>query len=246
MKIHLTADYKSYPTFYPVYSFQGKLIAVELMTHFSQSEANVAIPQDMVLPQLDNDQRIALLQKQINCLESHQDFFCKHRIRAALNIDALTARLLLDNEILSRKLALLNGLELEINESFTDFRTGNENNCLMALKARYDLSLQNYGAGKASSKAVYDNLFTTIKLDKGFIKQHINKLSFRPFINAVLEHIKPHCQRVIVQGIDDASALERISDFPFDGIQSTLFAPASEDSLEALIRPPEVFAERQF
>ncbi|MEM6159491.1 EAL domain-containing protein [Erwinia sp. P6884] len=246
MKIHLAADYKSYSTFYPIYSFGGKLIAVKLMTHFSHSTANVIIPQEMLLPQLDNDQRIILLQKQINSLEKHHDFFCRHGVRMALNIDAPTASLLLDNEILVRKLALLQGLELEINESFTDFTLGCENTCLMALKARFDLSLENYGAGKASSKAAYDNLFTTIKLDKGFIQQNINKLSFRPFINAMLEHIKPHCQRVIIQGVDDLSGLDRISEFPFDGIQSTLFSSASDESLESLIHPPEAFAERQF
>ncbi|WP_338563252.1 EAL domain-containing protein [Erwinia sp. E_sp_B04_7] len=242
MKIHLEADYKSYTAFYPVYSFDGLLIAVELMTHFSHTTANVAIPQEMVLPQMDSDQRILLLQNQIKSIEKHHDFFRQQGVKVTLKIDEVTSQVILESEILLRKLEGLEWLELEINESYPDLKLGKDHPGLMALSQRFDLSLENYGAGKTSSKAVYDNLFYRIKLDRGFIKHNINRLSFRPFISTLLEHIKPHCQQVIVQGIDDLSGLETISHYDFDGVQSSLFSPVGEDALPTLIHPPKELA----
>lgn len=239
MKIHLEADYKSYTAFYPVYSFDGQLISVELLTHFSHSTANVAIPQHLLLPQLTTDQRITLLQTQINSIEKHHDFFRLQGVKVALKIDDILAKAILESDFLTRKLDALEWLELEINESFPDLKWGKDNPSLMALSQRFDLSLENYGAGKAPSKAVYDNLFSRIKLDKGFIQHNINRLSFRPFISTVLDHIKPHCQQVIVQGIDDLSGLEKISHYDFDGIQSSLFSPVGEEALSSLIYPPK-------
>lgn len=240
MKIHLEADYKSYTAFYPVYRFDGHLIAVELLTHFSHTTANVAMPQEMLLPQMDNDQRILLLQSQIQSIEKHHDFFRQQSVKVTLKIDEVTSRAILESEFLARKLEALEWLELEINESFPNFKLGKDHPELVALSERFDLSLENYGAGKAPSKAVYDDLFYRIKLDKGFIKHNINKLSFKPFMSTVLEHIKPHCQQIIVQGIDDLSGLEKISHYQFDGIQSAMFSPVGEEALSSLIAPPEI------
>jgi EAL domain-containing protein (putative c-di-GMP-specific phosphodiesterase class I) len=246
MKIHLEADYKSYTAFYPVYRLDGHLIAVELLTHFSHTTANVAMPQEMLLPQMDKEQRILLLQSQIKSIEKHHDFFRQQGVRVTLKIDEVISKAILESEFLARKLEALEWLELEINESFPDFKLGKDHPELVALSERFSLSLENYGSGKAPSKAVYDDLFYRIKLDKGFIKHNINKLSFKPFMGTVLDHIKPHCQQVIVQGVDDLSGLEKISHYQFDGIQSALFSPVGEEALSSLIEPPEMLQGHLF
>lgn len=160
MKIHLEADYKSYAAFYPVYSFDGLLIAVELLTHFSHTTANVAMPQEMLLPQMDSEQRILLLQSQIGSIEKNHDFFRQQGVKVTLKIDEVTSQAILESDFLARKLDALEWLELEINESFPNLKLGKDHPGLMALSERFDLSLENYGAGKAPSKAVYDDLFT--------------------------------------------------------------------------------------
>ncbi|WP_147197279.1 EAL domain-containing protein [Pantoea sp. MBD-2R] len=240
MKIHLEADYKSYTAFNPVYSFDGHLLSVELLTHFSHSTANVAIPQELLLPQLSCEQRMTLLQSQINSIQKHHAFFSEQGVKVTLKIDEISTKAILESDFLKYKLDGLSWLELEINESFPDLKLGKDHPGLMALSERFDLSLANYGSGKAPSKAVYDDLFFRIKLDKGFIQHHINRLTFRPLISTVLDHIKPHCQQIIVQGIDDISGLEKISDYAFDGIQSALFSPVTEEALPSLIHPPKV------
>lgn len=242
MKIHLETDYNSITTFTPVYAFDGHLIAVELLTHFSHHAVNVVIPQDILIPQLDDEQRIFLLQSQITSAEKHHAFFQQQGIKVSMKIDAFSASAILQSDFIARKLEALNWLELEINESFPGFNSGKDNPQLMALSERFELSLEDYGSGKASSKAIYDNLFSRVKLDKGFIQHNIKRLSFRPFISAVLEHVKPHCECVIVQGIDDLTALQHIRKYEFDGVQSTLFSPVSEDALPSLMMPPRELA----
>lgn len=241
MNIHLEADYKSVTTFTPVYAFDGQLIAVELLTHFSHHAVNVVIPQDMLIPQLNDDQRLFLFQSQINSAEKHHAFFQQQGVKVSMKIDAFTASAILESEFISHKLASLNWLELEINETFPGFNSGKDNPQLMALSERFDLSLENYGSGKATSKAVYDNLFSRVKLDKAFIQHNIKRLSFRPFISALLEHVKPHCNRLIVQGVDDLPSLQMIRHYEFDGVQSALFSPVDEEALPSLIAPPQAF-----
>lgn len=74
----------------------------------------------------------------------------------------------------------------------------------------FPLVLANFGAGAASLKAVYDGLFKRVILDKGFIQQRASELSFEPFMRAILWQITPHCQSVIVSGIDDHGLLQRV------------------------------------
>ncbi|WP_034947845.1 EAL domain-containing protein [Erwinia oleae] len=243
MKIYLEADYKSYTAFYPLYSFDGRLLAVELLTHFSHSTANVAIPYDMLLPQLNEAQRVALFQNQINCVEKHQAFFRQHNVNVAINIDELLAKAILENEMLLHKMAALEMILLEISETFIGMKQAKGNDLLSGLSEKFALSLKNYGSGKAPSTAIYDNLFWQIKFDKGFIQHNFNRLSFKPFIGSVIENIKPHCQQIIVQGIDDLAALEKIRRFAFSGIQSSLFSFAGEETLDALLQPPAILIE---
>jgi len=243
MKIHLAADYRCNAAFYPVYTLKGRLSAVELISWFSDDSTNVAMPAEMLMPQLTIEQRVMLLQSQITVVEKYHNFFSYHDLNVAINIDEITAQAILESEFLLHKLGMLDCLELEINESFTDLSAGKDNPLLAALSDHFSLSLDNFGAGKATAKAVYDNLFKRIKLDKGFIQHNIKRSSFEPFINAILDNITPHCQQVIVQGVDDTQALATIRQYPFAGIQSALFPAADELSLADLLKPPALLAQ---
>ncbi|WP_437611083.1 EAL domain-containing protein [Erwinia sp. V71] len=243
MKIHLAADYRIGAAFYPIYTLTGQLTAVELVSWFSHETANVAIPVEMLIAQLTFEQRISLLQSQISLIEKHHDFFSHHDLHVAIHIDETIAQAILDSEFLLHKMTILDCLELEINESFGNLSAGKDNPLLTALCERFHLGLQNFGAGKATAKAVYDNMFYRIKLDKGFIQHNIKRLSFEPFISAVLDNISPHCHQVVVQGVDDAQTLAKVSQYAFSGIQSSLFPPVDELALAALIRPPRELSD---
>ena len=243
MNIFLAADYKTYTAFCPVYTPGGRLTSVEMSTHFTHPSANVAMAQEIMTPLLNDEQRVLFLQKQINLIEKYCDFFSSHDLNVVMNIDKPLAETLLGSEFILKKMSRIAFLNLEISENFPDLELGRNNIFLRTMSEKFNLSLNNYGAGKTTSKAVFDDLFYRIKLDKGFIQHHIKRLSFQPFISAILDHIKPHCQEVVVQGVDELSALQTIRDFAFDGIQSALFPSVSEEALIHLVEPPHHLRE---
>ncbi|MCZ4058572.1 hypothetical protein O3W44_05035 [Pantoea sp. LMR881] len=74
MKIHLSADYQSEIWFYPAYTMNGQLTAVELVSQFVHESAPITLPQDLLLPQLSDAQQLRLLQSQIALLEQNYAF----------------------------------------------------------------------------------------------------------------------------------------------------------------------------
>lgn len=243
MKIHLQADYKTHNGFCPIYAPDGQLTAVEMLTHFTHAAANVSIPQEILTPQLNDQQRLRLMQDKINIISRHHGFFIQHNVNVAINIDMALAKTILESDLLLKKMRLLDCVELEISESFPGLKDGDDYDYLMSLGESFSLSLNNYGAGQATSKAIFDNLFYRIKLDKGFIHRSIKRLSFQPFIGAILDHIKPYCQEVVVQGIDNFADLQTVRQFAFDGIQGALFVTEYEETLMRLLETPYLLPE---
>lgn len=238
MKIHLQADYKTHNGFCPIYAPDGQLMSVEMLTHFTHAAANVSIPQEILTPQLNDQQRLRLMQDKINIISRHHDFFIQHNVNVVINIDIALAKTILESDLLLKKMHLLNCVELGISENFPGLKAGDANDYLQGLREGFSLSLNNYGAGQATSKAIFDDLFYRIKLDKSFIHNGIRRLSFQPFIGAILEHIKPHCQEVVVQGIDNFADLQTVRPFAFDGIQGAIFINEPEETLTRLLEAP--------
>ncbi|MEQ4532477.1 MAG: hypothetical protein ABN478_14410, partial [Mixta sp.] len=87
MKNPVFADYFIHTAFNPVYAFNGQLLAVDLLSSFLHRSLNVAVPQDILLAQVDSEQRLQTLQKQISVIESHHDFFLQNNIAVILSID---------------------------------------------------------------------------------------------------------------------------------------------------------------
>ncbi|CAK9885208.1 MAG: Anti-FlhC(2)FlhD(4) factor YdiV [Candidatus Erwinia impunctatus] len=160
-----------------------------------------------------------------------------------MSIDAQTADILAGNELLMSKFSELPYLELELDESFPGLSQGESNPQLAFLHQHFVLNLRNYGAGKASSKAVFDGLFSRIKIDKGFIQQTMMRNVSPSFINTVFYHIRPYCQQVILPGIDDMKMFRQAYHFDVDGLTGNLFTSVNETMLGKLTQLPEVFLQ---
>ncbi|PIJ51842.1 hypothetical protein BL250_06235 [Erwinia sp. OLTSP20] len=240
MKVHLEADYTGSTVFSPTYRPDGKLLSVTLQLHFHQSSANVSIPQELMLPQLDEKQRLNLLQKKLQVAEKISSFLSENKIYVIIAVDDWTAKTIVNSEFLQHRLAAIKTLELEISEQFSGINQGIENDILKCLYHINPMSLANYGAGKANSKAVYDSLFKRITLDKSFLHQQIGKISFNPFFNAIVKNVRPYCQQLVVQGVDSAAMMQIIRQFDIDGVAGTLFPVVSEAGLPDLLPAPAV------
>ena len=137
MKVHLSADYQSETWFCPVYSLAGQLTAVELITQFVHDSAPITLPQDLLLPQLDDAQQLRLLQSQLLLLEKYRDFFTRHQITALVRIDDSMALTLLNSEFLLRKFKQLSFIVLDISETFPQLSQGKMQPLLVALQREF-------------------------------------------------------------------------------------------------------------
>ncbi|MEZ3498780.1 EAL domain-containing protein [Pantoea sp. KPR_PJ] len=235
MKVHLSADYQSEIWFYPVYTSGGQLMAVEMVSQFVHDTAPVTLPQDLLLPQLDETQQLRLLHIQINLLEQHRDFFDKNHVLAFLRIDEKLAKTLLASELLIRKIKQLPFILLDVSETFPQLSNGINDPLIFSLKQQFRLSLSHFGAGKSSTRAVYDNLFDAIKLDRQFIQALAKRAAFQPFIQSIIDNISGHTRQIIICGIDDDALLQKVSFLPEGLIQGALFPPVKAEALGRLI-----------
>jgi len=235
MKIHLSADYQSEIWFYPACDVDGRLTAVELVTQFVHESAPITLPQDLLLPQLDESQQLRLLQSQIGLLEQYRALFETHTVSALIRIDEGMARTLLESELLMRKIKQLPYVRLDITETFPHLRQGRNNPLLQSLRAEFNLSLSYFGAGKSPANAVYDNLFNCISLDKGFIHSLAKRASFVPFIQSIIDNFRSHCDQIIICGIDDEALLDKALQLSGAHLQGALFPVVKSDALCSLI-----------
>ncbi|MDZ7278617.1 EAL domain-containing protein [Pantoea eucrina] len=237
MKVHLSADYQSETWFYPVYSLTGQLAAVELVTQFVHESAPVTVPQDLLLPQLDVAQQLRLLQSQITLLEKYRDFFELHQVCALVRMDDSLAHTLLDSEFLLRKFKQLPFVVFDISETFPQLSLGRKQPLLAALQQQFPLSLSQFGAGKSPATAVYENLFSVLKLDKVFIQDLSKRASFIPFIQAIIDNFSDYTDRLIICGVDDSAMLEKVSMLNGALLQGSLFPVVKAEHLSTLMSP---------
>ena len=237
MKVHLSADYQSETWFYPVYSLAGQLTAVELVTQFVHDSAPITLPQDLLLPQLDDAQQLRLLQSQLSLLEKYRDFFEQNQITALVRIDDSMAMTLLASEFLLRKFKQLPFIVLDISETFPQLSLGKSLPLLATLQREFRLSLSQFGAGKVPAHAIYDNLFSVLKLDKHFIHNLAKRASFTPFIQTVIDNFSDFAEQIIICGIDDNAMLEKAATLSGAHLQGSLFSVVKAERLNDLIYP---------
>lgn len=121
-----------------------------------------------------------------------------------------------------------------INENFPELSEGKENKTLNALAERFPLVLANFGAGESANKAIFDGLFKRIILDRNFVHRRATRLSFEPFMRAILTQVSPYCESLMIAGIDSEAMLTRVTPFGFSAMQGGLWPAVTADQVTQL------------
>lgn len=161
--------------------------------------------------------------------------FIQHKLIAWLNLPPAISGLLLDSELFSRA-ARYPFLELAINENYPGLNHGKENETLANLAMHFPLMLANFGAGEASTKAIFDGLFKRIMLDKNFIQQRAEMISFEPFMHAIVAQISSSCESLMIAGIDNEAMFARAAPLGFSALQGGLWPPVPVSQLIRLVQ----------
>ncbi len=236
MIVMLDNAYQSEFLLLPARNESGALIGIEIIVNFVGVDNPVRIPTELVRPWLSPEQELTLFQEQLALLDTCKLFFIQQQLIAWINISPVIVEYL----ILDR-----NGvsiceqhpwLEFTINENYPDLNKGNMNTVLMDFALRFPLVLGNFGAGDASTKAIFDGMFKRVALDKNFIQQHLTENTWDPFLRAILMQVSPYCQSMMVAGVDDDHALQRLSVFGFSAMQGGLWPAVPVERITSLVQ----------
>lgn len=236
MIITLDNAYQSEFLLCPARNSAGELKALEIMVNFVGVDTNVRIPAELVIPHLSPAEELALFQEKLQLLETCKLFFIQHQLIAWINITPAIVEFLLTNENAVSIIERFPFLEFTVNENYPGLNNGKDDLAMARMAIRYPLVLANFGAGAASLKPVYDGLFKRVIIDRNFIQQRVTELSFEPFMRAILWQITPHCQSVIVAGIDDHGTLQRVMPFEFGAMQGGLWPAVTAEQVTLLVQ----------
>ncbi|QLR42882.1 EAL domain-containing protein [Enterobacter sp. RHBSTW-00994] len=236
MIITLDNAYQSEFLLLPARNSEGELKGLEIMVNFVGVDTDVRIPTELVIPHLSAEEELALFNEKLQLLDTCKLFFIQHHLIAWISITPVIVAFLLTSENAVSILDRYPFLEFTISENYPGLNNGKDDLDLARMAIRFPLVLANFGAGAASLKPVYDGLFKRVILDKGFVHQHVFDLSFEPFMRAILWQITPHCQSVIVSGIDDHSILQRVMSFSIGAMQGNLWPAVAAEQVTTLVQ----------
>ncbi|MGP3594162.1 hypothetical protein [Vagococcus sp. WN89Y] len=237
MIVSLEDTYHTEYLFLPARKSNGMLQGLEVVINFIGRDNNVRAPAELVLPRLTEQETLMLFSEQLSLLESCKLFFIQHKLIAWINITPLVVDKLLQDEQLAAHVEKYPFLEFIINENYPGLNKGQENHSLVLLKKKHPLMLSNFGAGGASTKAIFDGLFHRVMLDKNFVHQRLTSRSFEPFMRAIVSQVAPYCEAVMIAGIDNENILARVAPFHFSAMQGALWPAVVPAHITTLVHP---------
>ena len=212
MNIQSDVDFISQYVFLPIYAMTGRLLAVELLTRFTGSGDNLAMPTEIGLRLLTPEQRIELFTDQLTLAEKRR-----------------------------QRVQQLPFIAFEINEIFPNLSAGKDNVKIRSLSDYFSLWLDGFGSGKATLTALYDGLFDFVKIDKRFYWQLVTQQGYDLVIDSLLKNINQLCKGVIVCGIEKHEYFNKLTNTGVLGLQGFLWPAISVDNLRSLRRIAEEF-----
>lgn len=236
MIVNLDNTWRSELLFHPARNGQGILQGLEIITNFTGEDASVRMPTELLLPRLSDRDILNLFKEQLALLDACKLFFIQHQLCAWININPIIVEAILTDPELASCIERFPFLELTINENYPDLNKGKENHSLAQLAQRYCIVLANFGAGEASTRAVFDGLFHRIAIDKTFLHHQLGSHAFGPFMGAIVSQVSPHCRTLMIAGVDDEQILQRVTPFQFSAMQGGLWPPVASGAVTTLVQ----------
>ncbi|MCS2154499.1 EAL domain-containing protein [Scandinavium goeteborgense] len=236
MIVTLDKAWKTELLFLPARNGGGQLVGLELIANFVGVDDAVRTPTTLVTSRLSDEQEVMLFREKLALLETCQIFFIQQQLIAWINITPAIALALLTQKVLAEEAGRFSFLEFTVNENFPELNATDKNHLLVQLANLFPLALANFGAGDASTQAVFSGLFKRVTLDKNFIQQQALLLSFDPFMRAIIAQVQPCCTAIMAAGVDNLQILERLEPWGLSAYQGLLWPAVDSASLTRLMQ----------
>jgi EAL domain-containing protein (putative c-di-GMP-specific phosphodiesterase class I) len=238
MKIQFDTAFNSNYLCQPVYSIDGKLLAIELVCRFSSADSKLIMPTELVLNLLTQTQLQRFLNEQQIWANEHARWFCDNQVILNIGVEEKQVALLLEDETLRDAFKAHPFIHLNLSESFPQLSEGRKNPQLMALKQHFPLWLDNFGSGNVTMAPVFDHLFQWVKLDKNLFWQLFEGEHFAIVMPSLLRNVNRFCRNIVVDGLDSQAYFDALRKTDVQGMKGLLWPgvdPAELDNL--LVRP---------
>ncbi|MFT8211322.1 MAG: EAL domain-containing protein [Symbiopectobacterium sp.] len=234
MKITLDVDYESEYLFWPIYSRDERLLALEMTGCFNSGDGKLSVPGDILMSMLSTAQKLALLDEQIDIIQGKAEWLKLHYFLLVWRIEKHCAEILIAPIPRRNAIRALPFVHLEINEAFPCLAEGKGNNDITELSNMFPLWLDNFGSGKVNLKAFHDGLLSYVKIDPKLVWDILSRPAPDLIMDPLLNVMKSH-QRglgVIAKGIDTPDHLQKVHQLNVDAVQGKLWPAIPLHALE--------------
>lgn len=239
MQISLEVDYVSEYLFWPIYSREEHLLALEMASCFNSIEGNISVPVDIVMGMLTEAQKSELLDEQIDIILHKAEWLQQHQLLLVWRIEKHCADILMASESHRNAIRALPFVHLEINESYPHLEEGKGSDDIAELSNMFPLWLDNFGSGRVNLKAFHDGILSYVKIDPKLVWDLLSRPAPEMIMEPLLNAMKTH-QRglgVIAKGIDTADILQKAHHLNIDAMQGKLWPAIPLHELENRLAP---------
>ncbi len=241
MKIQFDAAFNSSYLCQPIYSGKGKLLAVELICRFASTDSKLIMPTELVLNLLNTQQLSLFLAEQAAWALEHALWFESNHVTLNISIEEKLANIIIEDAEIRDGLKACSFLHLSINESFPQLSEGKRNSQLTALKNEFTLWLDGFGSGNANMAAVFDQVFSWVKLDRSLFQELYEGENFTIILPSLIRNINRFCRNIVIDGLDSAEYFDALNKSEVQGMKGQLWPGVEPRELDNLLRSPPQF-----
>ena len=221
--------------FKPAWRTHNQLMGVEVITCFAEKHSLDSLSPETTVTSLEDKQQIAIFNEKIALIEKLKHLLAPCEITVWVSINDIILTEIMQNPDWIVRIQQLPFLTLMIEESFPGISYGRNNLRLIWLTEKFPLALANLGSGSGSTRAVFDGLFRHVFLDKCFIHNQSQRISFTPFANAIIRQIAPFCEALMVSGIDNMALYNEVKKLEFAAMCGNLWPVIAPDNLASVL-----------
>ena len=215
----------------PIVSIDERLLGVELLTRFIASDGRPLHP-EFVISSWDLDRKRLFLYEQCGNIATMQTWFERKNLFCTLNIDQQMAFLIRHDYILRQTFESMPFIKLELSENFLGLDKGLKNPLLKALSQGVNgLWLDDLGAGNANVVSLMEGYFEVVKVDRCFFNEQVQN----PILYPLIASIQKHCDKIIIEGIENREHMGLLREVGIWGLQGDLFKSVPFKNVDSLL-----------
>ncbi|ATF49294.1 diguanylate phosphodiesterase [Citrobacter werkmanii] len=223
MRYHFIAE--------PMRDTTEKLLGVEMIARFT-SETVHPLHSDFIIAAWNSAQKRHFMLEQIALITRKRAWFESNNLFCTLNLIDEMALLAIGDPAITSALHAVPCIALQLSERFLSNTACLNNLLINSLRDGPNaLWLSNLGSGSVGASPLVSGHFDVVKIDRAFFFSQVEK----PMFPVLIKNIREYCDRVVVEGLENARLIDELSHAGIWAVQGDIFPPVAFSDIEALL-----------